>query len=225
MIVLALLCIFAIFTMGCWESSSGNGEEESYDPVIDPDRFSTMIDNTYFPLTPGTIFTYEGETEDGTETVIVEVTSDTREVMGVECVVVRDTVWLDGEVAEDTYDWYAQDDDGNVWYFGEDSAEYENGVVVSTEGSWEADIDDAKPGIIMPAVPQIGDAEDEAAVIALDVSVTVPYGAYTDCLQTEEWTDLEPDVAEYKYYAPGVGLLLEEDLESGDSVELIDIVN
>jgi hypothetical protein len=224
-----------ILGTGCNGSSSGNGPDESYNPVIDPAKFSTTITNTYLPLIPGTTFIYEGESEDGPETTTVVVTSNTREVMGVTCVVVRDTVEIDGEVVEDTYDWYAQDDEGNVWYFGEDTTEYEDGVAVSTEGSWEAGVDGAKPGIIMLADPQVGneyrqeyyydEAEDEAKVFGLDASVTVPFGSYTGCLQTEEWTDLEPDVAEYKYYAPGVGLVLEEGIHNGERAELIDISN
>ena len=145
----------------------------------------------------------------------------------------RDTVTVDDELVEDTYDWYAQDKEGNVWYMGEDSKEYEDGAVVSTEGSWEAGVDGAKPGMIMKGNPQAGDsyrqeyykgeAEDMAKVISLNESVSVPYGSFENCLQTEEWTPLEPDVLEHKYYAPSVGLVLEVDIESEDRVELIDI--
>ncbi|MBD3307782.1 hypothetical protein GF339_15230 [candidate division KSB3 bacterium] len=150
------------------------------------------------------------------------------------CTVVREREWVDGELEEDTLDWFAQDVDGNVWYFGEDSKEIDEGVVVSTEGSWEAGVDGAQPGILMKGTPQIGDtyrqeyyfgeAEDMASVVSLNASVTVPFGTFTNCLQTEEWTPLEPGVTEYKYYAPGVGLLLEEQVEGGDArVELVEI--
>lgn len=160
-------------------------------------------------------------------------THETKEILGVTYIVVRDTVVVDGEIVEDAYDWFAQDKDGNVWYMGEDSKEYEDGQVVSTEGSWEANVDGAKPSIIMEADPQVGDsyrqeyykgeAEDMGEVVSLNESVTVPYGTYDNCLQTKEWTPLEPDVLEYKYYAPDVGPVLEVSVDSGERVELVDI--
>jgi hypothetical protein len=135
--------------------------------------------------------------------------------MGVECVVVEDRVTEGGELTEKTYDWYAQDNKGNVWYFGEDSTEYDNGKVKSTEGSWEAGKDGAEPGIIMPADPKIGEtyrqeyykgeAEDMARALKLNGSVEVSYGSFKNVLVTDEWTPLEKNVAEHKFYAPGVG--------------------
>ena len=203
--------------------------DATYAPVIDPAMFtsSTSIDNPLLPLAPGTIYTYEG----AGETIVVTVTSQTKVILGVSCVVVRDTVTVAGEVIEDTYDWFAQDDAGNVWYFGEDTKEYEGGAVVSTEGSWEAGVDGAQPGIVMHGTPPaLGipyrqeylacEAEDMAEVVDLDASVTVPYGAYTGCRQTREFTPLEADVNEHKYYCPGVGLVLEVDVATGDRVEL-----
>lgn len=208
--------------------------DEPYAPVIDPANFVDVIDNAYWPLVPGTTFIYEGETDEGLEHIEVYVTRETRVVMGVACTVVRDTVALDGELVEETFDWYAQDKDGNVWYFGEDSKEYEDGEVVSSAGSWEAGVDGALPGIVMyaqPAVGQVyrqeyypGEAEDMAEVINLTESETVPYGSYDNLLMTREWTPLEPDVAEHKYYAPGVGLILEVVVEGGSGrIELIEI--
>ena len=210
-------------------------EEETYNPVIDRANFVAEINNPYFPLKPGTTFIYRGETEDEVERNEVYVTDQTKEILGVTCIVVRDTVWdEDNELVEDTYDWYAQDKDGNVWYFGEDSKEYEGGKVVSTMGSWEAGVDGAKPGIIMLATPKIGDsyrqeyykgeAEDIAEVVSLDESVAIPYGLFTDCLKTKEWSPLEPDILANKYYAPGIGFVLEIMVEGGsERVELIDI--
>lgn len=210
-----------------------NAGYEPHNPAINPANFTTDIDNPYFPLKPGTVWTYEGETEDGLESIAVEVTDQTREVAEVTCVVVRDTVRLDGEVLEDTYDWYAQDNNGNVWYMGEDTKEYEDGVVVSTEGSWEAGVDGAMPGIVMEAKPKIGDsyrqeyyrgeAEDLAGVISLNESVEVPLGSYENCLKTREWTPIEPDVLEYKYYAPGVGMVMEVDVKTGEGAKLVKI--
>jgi len=194
-------------------------EGQGYDPVIDPANFVSTIDNPYFPLVPGTTFTYEGESDGESERNVVIVTHDTRTILGVTCVVVWDRVWVEDELQEETYDWYAQDSDGNVWYMGEDSKELGGGVVVSTEGSWEAGVDGAKPGIIMMAHPVVGEsyrqefylfeAEDMARVLALDETASVPHGTFEHCLRIEEWTRLDPDVREEKYYAPGVGVVLE----------------
>lgn len=204
-----------------------------YDPPFDPQDFAGgPIDNPLLPLIPGTIRTYEKETEDGLETTVVEVLPDVKVILGVTCTVVRDTVSLDGELVEDTLDWFAQDDEGNVWYLGEDSKEYEGGVLVGTEGSWEAGVDGAEPGVVMFAQPRLfatyrqefyeGEAEDMATVLALDEIVTVPAGTYGGCLQTEDFTPLEPGISEEKFYAPGVGLVLEVD-DEGVRSELVDV--
>jgi hypothetical protein len=239
-IVLAILAV-SLALVACGAQAVAPGDtgvtpsEEPYAPIIDPANFVEGIDNQYLPWTPGTTFIYEGETEDGLERIEVYVTHETRQILGVDCVVVRDTVWVDGELVEDTFDWYAQDRDGNVWYMGEDSKEFEDGEVVSSAGSWEAGVDGAQPGIIMEADPQIGDsyrqeyyageAEDMAEVLSLTESASVPYGSFDNLLMTNEWTPLEPGVAEHKYYAPGVGLILEVLVEGGsERVELVDIV-
>ena len=213
-----------VLLAGCNASTGSSGGNENgkpgkpqkaYAPHVDPADFTTRIDDKYFPLEPGTTFVYRGETEDAREGDTVRVTSDTKNIMGVDCVVVDDRVTEDGELTEQTYDWYAQDEKGNVWYFGEDSREYENGKVKSTEGSWEAGKDGAEPGIIMPADPKVGksyrqeyykgEAEDMARPLKLDGSVKVPYGSFDNVLVTDEWTPLEKNVAEHKFYAPGVG--------------------
>ena len=204
-------------------------------PKFDPCNYSNegIVDNPYFTLTPGTTFTYEGETEDETEKNIVIVTDKTKEILGITATVVWDRVWLEEELIEETFDWYAQDKEGNVWYMGEDSKEYENGEVVTTEGSWEAGVDGAKPGIIMEADPQVGDqykqeyylghAEDQAEVVSLNEEVTVPFGTFTNCLQTSDSTPLEPTGDEDKYYCTDVGgVTLEVAIESGERSELID---
>ena len=218
-------------------SSAKEGNDkagEAYSPDINPADFTTTIDNKYFPLKPGTTFVYEGKTKDATERDEMAVTHDFRRVMGVKCVVVNDRVWEDGKLIEQTFDWYAQDERGNVWYFGEDSKEYENGKVVSTKGSWEGGVDGAKPGIIMQADPEVGEtyrqeyykgkAEDKAKVLGLNESATVPYGSFDDLLLTRDWNPLEPGVVEQKYYAPGIGNVLEVGVKgNSDRVELIDI--
>jgi hypothetical protein len=207
---------------------------EDYHPTIDPANFVEIIDNSYFPLTPGTTYLYEGVSDGEAETNEVKVTTDTKTVMGVVCVVVHDQVFVEGELAEDTLDWYAQDKDGNVWYFGEESKEIEDGEVVSTEGSWEAGVDGAEPGIVMLADPQVGasyrqeyyagEAEDMAEVIAIGESVTVGETTYDDVITTKDWNPLEPDVIEEKTYAPGVGVVLEVMVEGGEErVELIEV--
>jgi hypothetical protein len=195
-------------------AKSGNDKaSEAYTPNIDSADFTTTIDNEYFPLKPGTTFVYQG----GTQRDQMTVTHSTKKVMGVECVVVDDRAWEDGKLVEKTYDWFAQDDKGNVWYFGEDTKEYENGKVVSTKGSWEAGVDGAKPGIMMQAEPKVGqtyrqeyypgEAMDMARVLGLNASVKVPYGSFDHVLETKEWTPLEPVLFEKKYYVRGVGPL------------------
>jgi len=205
-----------------------------YSPVINPADFVDNIDNPYFPLVPGTTFFYEGESEDETIRTEVFVTSETRVVMGVNTTVIRDRVWEDDELVEETFDWYAQDKNGNVWYFGEESKDFEDGKLVSTEGSWEAGVNGAKPGILIEGKPQVGDiyrqeylmgeAEDMAEVLALNESVSVEYGLFENCLKTKEWNPLEPGSEENKYYATGIGLLLEMETKGGsERLELVDI--
>jgi hypothetical protein len=205
-------------------------EGETYQPAFDPANFSDPQPNPWFPLEPGTRTVFEG----GAERVEVTVTDQTRDVEGVTATVVIDKVFRDGELVEDTQDWYATDNAGNVWYLGEETAEYEGGEVTTTAGSWEAGVDDAQPGIIMLADPQIGDAyrqefyageaEDVARVYALGESVTVPSGAYTDVLVTEDWSLLDPAVRERKWYAPGVGVVFEEIISGGSgSLELVEV--
>ncbi len=220
------------------ETGEIKGMDGEYSPVINPEDFVEEIDNPYFPLTPGTTFVYEGESEEENKTLRseVNVTNETKVIMGINTTVVRETEYEDDELEEETFDWYAQDKDGNVWYFGEDSKEYDEDEVVNTTGSWEAGVDGAQPGIIMSGDPQVGDvyyqeylegeAEDQAEVVSLNESVTVAYGSFENCLMTREWNPLEPDSEENKYYAPGVGLLLEEEVEGGaERLELVEIIN
>jgi hypothetical protein len=207
-----------------------------YNPVMDPANFVSTIDNPYFTLMPGKVWVYEGTNEVGkTERVEVEVTQDTKMVLGVATTVVREREWVDGELVEDTFDWYAQDKDGNVWYFGEDSKEIEDGEVVSTDGSWEAGVNGAKPGIIMKANPQVKDAyrqeflkeeaEDMGQVLSIDETVSIGLGSYQNCLKIKDWTPLEPNVVEHKFYCKEIGnLVLEKKVAGGSGqMELIEI--
>ncbi len=220
------------------EEENGNGAkgalfDEPYDPTIDPSDFSEVIDNPYLPLAVGNLWIYEGQTEDGLERIEFRVLNETRVVMGVTCTVVRDTVTVGGELVEDTYDWFAQDSKGNVWYFGEDSTEYEDGKAASTEGSWESGVDGAQPGIMMLADPYDSltyrqeyfqdEAEDMGMVISTDVTVTVKGETYNDVVKIKDFTPLDLKAFGYKYYAPGVGVILEE--EHGERVELIEFTS
>jgi len=201
-------------------------------PILpfDPADFIEPVENPYFPLRPGTIYLYKSVTPDGIEINQVAVTSGRKTIQGVSTIVVRDRVFLDGQLTEDTFDWYAPDRFGNVWYFGEDSKAFEDGVLVSTAGSWESGKHDAHAGIVMEAHPQVGDvyrqefqageAEDMAKVVSLNKSVRVPSGwaatfpngifnytgsRFENVVKTRDFTPLEPTAVEWKYYAPGVG--------------------
>lgn len=208
--------------------------EPIYDPEIIPSDFVSEINNKFFALTPGTTLVYESQTDEGVERIEFTVTDEKRNVMGVDTIVVWDREWLNDELIEDTKDWFAQDLEGNVWYFGEDSKDFAGGQLVSTKGSWEAGIDNAKPGIIMKASPQVEDsyrqeyysgvAEDMGEVVGLGETVSVPYGRFSDCIKTKDWNVLEPGVIEFKYYCPGIGGVVLETIPEGDGiVELIGV--
>jgi hypothetical protein len=195
------------------------GDGGRYAPAITPDDFVDTIDNPYLPLRPGASWTYEGSVDGERQHIEVVVRPERRTVMGVRATVVQDTVSRpDGTPLEITQDWFGQDRTGNVWYLGEASKDYENGKLVSTEGSWEAGVAGARPGIVMPAAPApgavyrqeylAGEAEDMAEIIGAGGSVRVPAGSYGDLRLIREWTPIEPAVIEEKTYAPGVGNVL-----------------
>jgi hypothetical protein len=205
-----------------------------YDPVIDPANFVSMVDNPYFPLQPGTTFIYEGQMPDGFERDEFAVTHNTRVILGVTCVEIHDSVFTDGALTEDTLDWYAQDREGNVWYFGENTQELEDGLITTIAGTFMAGVNGDKPGIIMKAHPAVGDfyrqefslnnAEDFARTLSLNEVVRVPVGSFNHCLKSEERSPLEPDVLEDKFYAPGLGSILEVDVHTGATSELARII-
>jgi hypothetical protein len=213
-----------------------------YDLQVVPSDFTTAggapnpIDNPYFPLVVGTTFTYEGFKDDASLTDVMTVTPDTRTIMGVTVTVVQDTAWEDGILAEDTFDWYAQDDAGNVWYFGEDTREYDvQGNVISTEGSWQAGDGDNLPGILMEAQPKAGDtyrqefapdvAVDMATVINVRRHITVPFGSFGSVVETKEWSCLEQGL-DHKFYAPGVGSIRELAVAGGqEMIELVSVTH
>jgi hypothetical protein len=200
---------------------------EFFAPKFNPDSFVRRVDNRLFPLVPGTQFVYKGEEDGEQETNVTLVTKERKHILGISAVVVLDRVFVDGELQEKTFDWYAQDTRGNVWYLGEDTQELEDGKVVSTEGSWEAGVKGAVAGIIMPAHPVIGqhyrqeffagEAEDEAQVVDRGLDIRVPYGSFHDCIKTVEWTRLEPGIKEAKFYCPRVGFVKATDVQGPET--------
>lgn len=214
-LLLASLCLFAACKKDPVRVIDG-----SYNPSVNLSNFSdpTNFTNPYFPLESGKTYKYENQTTSGLERGEVTVTEETKVVQSITCAVVHDQVWLNNVLIEDTYDWFAQDNQGNVWYFGENVNNYNNdGSFKDKHGSWEAGIGGAKPGIIMLADPQVGmkyreeylfgEAEDQAEVVAVGESVTTPAGTFTNCIKTKNFTELEPDVEENKWYAPKIGLV------------------
>jgi hypothetical protein len=202
-----------------------------YDPVIDPANFSATITNQYLPMPPLTTFVYESNFGEHNE---VFVTNNTRNILGADCREVRDTVKVNGDLTEDTLDWFCQDTGGNVWYFGENAKQLADGLIVGLEGSWTGGVDGAKPGIAMKALPAVGDvyrqeylpgvAEDMGEVLSLTESVTLAnFGTLHNCLKTKDSSPLEPDALENKYYCPGKGLVRTHDLVTGEISDLISI--
>ncbi len=244
--VLAIACC-ALLLGACGDDDSGTASDttgtttgsadarsalpQGSDPVeLDPADFTTEIDNPYWPISRGKRWVYNSEDE----RIVVTRTNRKKTVEGIDAVVLTDIVTQrngGGDYVEVTKDWYAQDSDGNVWYLGEDTKEYENGKVASTAGSWEHGVDGAYAGIIIPADPKPGleyrqeyyqgEAEDVAEVLSLDATATVPFGTFENCLKTLDTTSLEPDVREHKYYARNVGPVLRTNAEGGGREELV----
>ena len=246
-IVAALVMLFAT---GCGANENaasdqkGKGSKSAQDlpqgaePVnLDPKTFTTRIDNPYWPMDPGTRWTYRETDQEGARLKVVVTVSDQTEKIanGVTARVVRDTVTEDGEIVEDTFDWYAQDKDGNIWYLGENTAEFDKGKLVTKEGSFEAGVDGALPGIIMPADPKDGmqyrqeyykgKAEDNGEVLSTDEMAQSPFGQFDNALLTKDTITIEPNVLEYKLYAKGVGPVLTLGVSGGPGSreELIDL--
>jgi hypothetical protein len=200
--------------------SSSAGLPQGTKPVkLDPADFTTEIDNPYWPMRPGSHWVYR-EVENGeAQRVDVTVTNRTKTLGGIEARVVHDRVSRNGETLEDTYDWYAQDAEGNLWYLGEDTAEYENGKLKTKEGSWAYGVDGAQAGVVVPASPKqgmsyreeyyAGHAEDAAAVLNVSSQVQVPYGRFKGAMLTRNFSTIEPTVEEMKLYAKGVGPVME----------------
>ncbi|MGB5755310.1 MAG: hypothetical protein WBM50_00215 [Acidimicrobiales bacterium] len=235
--VVAVIAVAGLAFVGCGgddandaatqpDATSGSESEvfdlpRGDDPIeLDPARFTVEIDNPYWPMEPGSQWTYREIDEEGSELdVIVTVTTATKDIAnGVTARVVRDSVTEDGVLIEDTFDWYAQDADGTIWYLGEDTAEFEGGEIVSTAGSFEAGVDGALAGIIMPANPvdgmryrqeyYEGEAEDNGEILSIEEQVDVPAGHYDEVILVKDTITIEPDVLEYKLYARDIGPVL-----------------
>ncbi|HEY3018509.1 MAG TPA: hypothetical protein VGJ23_06740 [Gaiellaceae bacterium] len=216
----ALLAVVACLCAACGSQSSSRA-------TLKPTTFVRHVDNQWFPLTPGTVFVYRGVNDGEPGRDVVTVTSRTKVIQGVHCSVVDDRLFVSGHLAERTADWYAQDKQGNVWYFGEDTAELDkSGKVTSREGSWQSGVDGARAGILIPAHPKIGQtflqeyykghAEDHSQVLSLSASIRVPYTSSEHALLTKEWTPLEPDVLDHKVYISGIGMVKEETVKGGE---------
>ena len=233
--------ILGILLAGLTLSACGNDDEPaastsglpqgSETVELDPAEFTTEIDNPWWPMTPGSRWVYrETDSEGAKQRVVVTVTDRTKKIAnGVEARVVHDVVTEDGEFVEVTDDWYAQDADGNIWYLGEDTTEYENGKPVSKAGSFEAGVDGAQPGVIVPADPEPGmtyrqeyyrgEAEDSGEIVSVDEQAEVPFGHFKPALMTKDLNPLEPKVLEFKFYARDVGPVLAVSVSGGSDRE------
>jgi hypothetical protein len=226
--VVFALPLVVLAAAACGSSGSASLPQGSDPANLDAADFASRVDHPYWPMAPGNRWVYR----EGTQRVVVTVADRTKGIEGIPATVVHDVVTEDGELVENTWDWYAQDNDGNLWYLGEQTKEYEHGKVKSTEGSWEAGVDGAEAGIVLPAKPEVGmayrqeylsgEAEDEAEILGVDEQAKVPFGAFDHVLMTKDFTRLEPDLVEHKYYARGVGPVLTVTVSGGsDREELV----
>lgn len=224
-VAIAAIAGTTVVLLAPWASSAPTGTSAcgtTYAPVLDPAHFVSVIDNPYFPLPVGRKLVYTGVKDGQTQTDTVTVTDQTKVILGITATVVSDIATHDGTVLEKTFDFYAQDDKGNVWYLGEDTTAFLPNGKTDTSGSFLAGVDGAQPGIIMEANPQIpdayrqecyaGQAEDTAWVVATSGSLTVPYGKVRNVLTTLESTRIEPGAYDEKIYGPGIGIVSERSL-------------
>jgi hypothetical protein len=217
-----LVALLAVALAGC-----GSADRPTSSTTAKRSGFTANVTNPWFPLRPGSVYRYRGIKDGEPSREVVRVTHRTKTVDGAPCVVVSDLLYAGGKLEERTEDWYSQDAKGNVWYFGERTAELdEDGNVKTTSGSWTAGVDGAKPGIFMFAHPRVGDsarqeylkdeAEDHFQVVALGVAATVPFKSFRGAMLTKEWTPLEVGVIDHKYYVRGIGTVLEQTVKGGD---------
>jgi hypothetical protein len=223
----AAAAVTGVISVGA-SGSNIRASGSDYEPVLDPANFVAVIDNPYFPLPVGRTLVYEGIKDGQSQVDTVTVTDQTRVIEGITARMVSDVSTHDGTLLEKTFDFYAQDRQGNVWYLGEDTTAFLANGKTDTSGSWQAGVHDAEPGLIMEADPQIpdayrqeflvGQAEDTAWVVERGGSVTVPYGKLRNTLKTLEATRIEPGAYDLKVYAPGLGIVLEQSLTGPNEI-------
>jgi hypothetical protein len=218
-----MLAVAVVMLAGAFGVIQGGGPAVA---TIDPASFTKPVANPYFPLKPGTVFTYRGT--EGSDRLVehLRVTHRTEKIQGVATTVIKDILFANGRLQERTTDWYAADNGGTVWYFGERTAVYDkHGNVKSREGTWRAGVNGGVAGIIMPADPKptdayrqeflAGHAEDQAWIVSRHEQLRVPYGRVTDVVRSYEWTRLEPHVVSVKFYGPHLGIVSEQDVAGG----------
>ena len=221
--VVAIAAVAATLALAGGSVASVRGGVPPVPPATD---FSARVDNPWFPLKPGTTYIYRGEKDGQPSRDVVTVTHQTRVIDGVPCVVIQDRLYLRGHLGERTTEWYSQDKRGNVWYFGENTAEFDKaGHMTTTSGTWRAGVKGARPGIYMFAQPRVGrsaqqeffkgQAEDHFQVVSLQASAGVPYVSSRRALLTKEWTPLEPGTIDHKLYVRGIGTVLEQTVRGG----------
>jgi hypothetical protein len=225
----ALAATSLVVTMGMTIAHAGSAPAGpsgiAYEPKLDPAHFVSKIDNPYYPLPVGRTLTYRGVRDGVTQTDTVHVTNRTKVIEGITARVITDVATHHSRLLESTTDYYAQDDQGTVWYLGEDTKAYDSQGNVDTSGSWTAGVNDAEPGIIMESNPQIpdgyrqeylaGEAEDTAWVVNRGTSTNVPYGTIHNTMTSLEFARIEPTVVDQKIYGPGLGIVRETAI-SGD---------
>ena len=218
----AIVALVVLAVLGVGPSASGTTP-----PVPKAADFSPRIDNPWFPLLAGSTYVYRGVKDGQASREVLTVTRQVKTIDGARCAVVQDPLYLSGSLEERTTEWYSQDKQGNVWYFGENTAELaKDGHVTSTSGTWRAGVDGARPGVYMFAQPKVGQtaqqefykgqAQDHFRVLSLRTSVSVPYISTRKAMLTQEWTPLEPGVLDHKLYVRGIGTVLEQTVKGGD---------
>jgi hypothetical protein len=224
----SLLALLAVaLAAGCGSSKNTSDTSTTSSAPAKRAGFSANVTNPWFPLRPGSIYRYRGVKDGEPSREVMTVTHRTKVIDGAPTVVVSDLLYIRGKLEERTSDYYTQDAKGNVWYFGEKTAELdEHGNVKNTAGSWTAGVHGAKPGIFMFVRPRVGqsarqeylkgEAEDHFQVVAKAVAATVPFKTFRGAMLTKEWTPLEPGVIDHKYYARGIGTVLEQTVKGGN---------
>jgi hypothetical protein len=213
---------------------SSTSPHEEYRPEIDPNDYVSGVNNPYFILRPGYTYFYEGTLDNEVRRVEVYVTNDVKKILGITAMQVRERVYVKAKLKEETMYYYSQDMDGNVWYFGKDRKEYQNGRISGDKGSWETGVNGARPGIIMlgdtsPSDPYrqvyvAGEIEGMGQVIKTGEAASTPSGTYPDVIIVKEWTQLAPGAVTWKYYARDVGMIFEVRKEGGSGeIDLMEI--